>query len=356
MKISFKLIFACLAFASITTLSAQTVGYVTTQISGSINGTTLNLSQVALPMLNPAQITGQASGQITSVTSNTISNSSAAWTAGALAVVGSPYYVHITSGQNSGRMFLITGNTSTTLTVNSQGLDLTTQSFDVTAPSDTYEIIEGETPISLFGAPIVGVNDSVVGGTQTQFQASATDRVTINDPTTNTPLVIYYRTDATPSPGWRRIGAGTDLNTLAISPMAGVIYGRISTTPLTVLSSGTVRTTPVKQQVAELGTTILSTGFPVDTTLAGLNIENMPNWRRANVNSVTIALSDRVVLKSGASFFSYYYDGASGVNQWRRQGSGLDQGTVPIPAGSAIRIVRGGAAGVSSTWSDGVPY
>lgn len=329
------------------TASTVPVGVMTVTIAGSPNGTAYAQTPFSLPLLTAEGITGQSKGRLTAVTSNTLSNSNAGWTAAALATVGSPYFVNITSGTNAGRMFQITSNTATQITVNSQGMDLTTLGLTVGTEGDTYEIVQGNTLLGVLGTP----EDGVVGGTSAQFQANTIDKVLVTDPSNGTTFSYYFDTTAQQ---WRRIGSIVNQGNLIISPKAGLNYSRISQEAIEIQFTGQVPSTASVHQVAALGTTLLSNYFPTDTTLFDSGIHSMPGWRSANAEGVTVANSDRVVLKVGATYFSYYFD--AGVAQWRRIGSVVNQNTVAIPAGGAVRFVRTGAAGQTSQWTRPLPY
>ena len=285
----------------------------------------------------PVTPSGLMAGIIASVTANTITVTGAGWTVGQLAQPGYPLFVSITSGTNEGRAFLVTGNTAGTLTLGTQGADLSTLGFDSTT---TFKIIAGDTLLGLFGTPA----DGVIGGTSTQFTAGQVDKVSVNDISTNTLYTYYYNTTVGTSGQWRRAGSSADQGAVVISPLAGVLYQRIGATALNITTLGTVPSLKLKTVLPAIGTTIIARFFPTDTTLGAIGIENMTGWRKANANGVTVANSDRVIIKNGTAFYSYYYD-ASSPAAWKRAGSGADQGVIPVLAGSALRIQRAGAVG-----------
>lgn len=309
-------------------------------------GTVYAQTTFSLPLLETGNATGQMAGRITGVTTNTISNADAGWVSSALIVAGSPYYINFTSGANEGRMFQITANTATTLTVNVQGLDLSTLSFVTGASGDTYEIVRGNTLLGVLGTPA----DGVIGGTASQVSASQADKVTINDPSSGAALTYYFDTT---SNFWKRSGSALNQGNLVISPKSAIHYFRISTTPFSLTFTGSVPATVCKHQIPTNGSTFTANYYPVDTTLGVLGIENIADWRKANVNGVTPTTSDKVVLKVGTTYLSYYYDAA--LSQWRRSGSSLNQASVAIPAGGGIRFIRSGAGGQYSTWSRAKP-
>lgn len=322
-------------------------GYVTVTIAAG-TGTTYTLTPFSAPLLTANGISGQANGRITAVGTNTITNSAAGWTDAALAAAGNPYFINFTSGANAGRMFQITANTATQLTVNPQGLDLTAQSFVVGGSGDTYEIVQGDTLLGLLGTP---ATTGVLGGTLAQFNSNTIDKIAVNEPISGVAFSYYFDTSASQ---WRRFGTSANQGNLVISPKSGLLYSRIAASPLTLTLLGKVPASTSVCQVPSAGTALMAQYFPTDTTLNGLNVQSIPSWKIANANGVTIASSDRVIVKNGTTLFSYYYDASS--SQWRRFGTGADQGSVVIFAGSSVRLLRSGSAGVSHTWTRTLPY
>jgi len=339
---------AALALGSHTSIAqVATVpeGYVTVTIAAG-TGTVYTQTPFSAPLLTATGIAGQANGRITAVGTNTITNSAAAWTASALATLGNPYFINFTSGTNAGRMFQITANTATQLTVNPQSLDLTTLGFVTGASGNTYEIVQGDTLLGILGTTANGV----VGGTSTQFNAGTIDKVLVTDPSNGATLNYYFDTSVSQ---WRRAGSGVNQGNLVVSPKSGLNYFRIAATATTLQFLGKVPSTSSKHQIPTIGTTIVSNYFPTDTTLTNLNIHNISGWRKVNESGVTIATSDRVVLKVSGVYISYFFDAS--LNQWRRAGSGLDQSGASVPTGAAIRFVRLGSSG-TSTWDTTLPY
>ncbi len=342
------LIFSQAANAQPVEAKTVPVGVMTVTIAGSPNGTSYSQTPIAIPLREPVAISGSVAGKIAAVGSNTISITNASWTPSALAQLGAPFFVNITGGVNEGRTFQITANTADQLTVNSQGLDLGQLNFVVGAQGDTFEIVAGDTLLGILGNP---TNDGIIGGTQTQFSANQTDRVLVNDPSNNGAFTYYFNTDFGQ---WRRLGNSNNQGNLVISPKSGLVFSRISTSPLELTFTGAVPATDSTHQVPTLGTTILSTYFPVDVTLAQLGLENSPTWRKNGASGITLTNCDRVLVKVGVNTFSYYFD--FNLSQWRRAGSSNNQGPIVITAGSSVRVLRAGAAGQTDTWNFAIPY
>jgi hypothetical protein len=325
------------------------VGFVTVNITAG-TGTTKRNTFYSPPLLEAASISGQASGIITAVSSNSITNSSAGWTAGELSNPSTPYLIMITSGAADGRVFLISSsastggaisgvaNTATTVTVSSidttQVTNLT--SLGIVAGTDTYRILACDTLSSLFGTP---ASSGILGGTN----VSNADVVTmvVNGQATN----YFYKTDSTP-PRWTRQTPATDASNVAILPYYGLSYARLAASPLSLTITGSVPTDPRKTSVKNSGNTIVSQFWPVDSTLLSSGLSSVVT---AGAN-VTVA--DIVTLTSNGSATNYFYNGT----EWRRQTPNTAANSTPIPVGTSVRISRKGSAPGYTTLSQAVPY
>jgi hypothetical protein len=78
-------------------------------------------------------------------------------------------------------------------------------------------------------------------------------------------------------------------------------------------------------------------------------LQTLPNWQ----NGLTADVADDVYLFTGSAWAVYYYNGTN----WKKSGSGLNQNTTPIPAGTGIFVVRQStASGTASTLTQTLPY
>jgi uncharacterized protein (TIGR02597 family) len=323
------------------------VGAVTLSIAASATGSSYNISQISAPLLkaplvpgagaDPVAPQGQMSGTITGVSSNTIQVTGAGWSSGQLAQTGFPVFVKITSGVNAGQYYYVTGNTADSLTVTAIGIDPNLPNIS----EETFKLYGGDTLLTLFG----GADDGVIGGTAADSSAGLVDRVTLNSVTNNTTFTYYYNTD---SQEWRRSGSGVNQGNTVIAPYTGMLYSRISTDPLNITLTGEVPAENLRISIPLLGVTLLSSYFPTDTMLESLDLDQLPQWRKAGINGVTIANSDKVIIRNGPTTYSYYYDGV--LNYWRRSGSGANQNQTPVTVGSAIRVQRSGQTGQFESW------
>lgn len=334
------------------TATTDPVGFVTVSITAG-TGTAKRNTLFSLPLLESESITGQVAGTVTDVTTNTISNSNAGWTAGELSNPSTPFLIQMTSGAAAGRLFLISSsaatggavagvaNNSTTVTVSSLDaaqVDLTT--LGIVAGTDTYKIYACDTLSSFFGTP---ESAGIIGGSNT----SSADTVTV---VLNGAVQTYwFNTVAAPN-RWSRVGPGSpDSSNVALVPNYGVQYGRIGSSALSFVITGQVPTISRKAAIKNSGTTLLSQYWPVDSTLSQLGLQALPGW----VSGASAAASDTVVLTAGGSAFTYWHDGAN----WKRVGPGSPiSDTTVIGIGTSIQIGKKGSAGGYTALNQNVPY
>ena len=129
------------------------VGAMTITVAAAPTVSSPKVSTLTIPLFNPvpSNFQGQSVGLITGITDNTITNTSAGWSAGALSQAASPYLVRITTGNATGRIFVVSTsaqNTSTTVTVGDEGTPLTSSGLQV---GDSYSIHPADTLLSFFG-------------------------------------------------------------------------------------------------------------------------------------------------------------------------------------------------------------
>jgi hypothetical protein len=334
------------------TATTDPVGFVTVGITAGTGSAKRN-TLFSLPLLETEAIGGQVAGTITGVTANTISNSNAGWTAGELSNPASPYLIQITSGAAEGRMFLVSSsantggaisgaaNTATTVTVSSidaAQVDLTT--LGIVNGTDTYKIFACDTISSFFGTP---ETTGVQGGTGA---ANADSIVAVLNGSSQT---YFFKTDAVP-PRWSRVGLGSpDASNTPLLPYYGVQYSRLANTALSFVVTGSVPTSERKAGVKNSGPTFLSQFWPADSTLSSVGLQNLAGWQAG----ASAAAADTVVLTSGGSANTYFYDGSN----WRRValGSPLANDTI-IPVGTTISINKKGSAAGYTTLTQAPPY
>jgi hypothetical protein len=291
--------------------------------------------------LDTASIDGQATGFITGFTSNSISNSSADWTAGGLSNASSPYLIQITSGSAQGSMFLVSttvSNTSTTLTISADDIVNTDLTSIGLAIGDGYKIIPCDTLASLFGTP---ETSGILGGAN---QNAADSIVIIFN---GTPRTYFY---STTSNRWTQVTLGSpDASNTPLRPYVGIQYGRLEDTPLQITATGNVPTLQREVPVKNSGLTLLSQYWPTDSTLAALNINSIPGW----TSGANATVADTVQINTNGTVKTFFFDG----NDWRQVtlGSPIRNDEL-IPIGSSLILNQKGAAPGYSTYTQATPY
>jgi hypothetical protein len=322
---------AALSGAKAQTATTDPVGFVTTTIKGVTTPGVAVTTPISPVLVVASGIDGSTVGAITGVTSNSVSLTSANWTASQLPT--SLAYVMFKSGALEGLVLRVTANTSTTATLDTLSADLTTLGALV---GDQIQLVQGDTVLSMFGTTV----DGVVGGTQAQFTAGQTDKVTTRDASGAT-RTYWYNTGVTPN-RWSRVGSSTDQGSTPISPLSAVFYSRIGATAINQLSTGNVPVTSVKYLVPQNGITYFSRFFPTDGTINSYGFQSLPGWKGTNTPGVTISTADKVVTTdSTGTVRQYYWTGT----QWRRAGSSTDQSTTPVPIGGGVYVTRSGTVG-----------
>jgi len=333
-----------------TTATTDPVGFVTVGIAAGTGSAKKN-TLFSVPLLETEAISGQVAGTITGVTANTISNSGAGWTAGALSAPATPYLIQITSGAAEGRMFLIassantggavsgTANTATTVTVSSldaSQVDLT--SLGIVTGTDTYKIYACDTLSSFFGTP---ATSGVLGGTG----SSNADTIVV---VSNGSSATYFY--STSSNRWSRVGLGSpDASNVPLLPYYGIQYCRLGNTALSFVVTGGVPTVDRQVAIKRSGPTLLAQYWPADSTLGSLGLQNLVGWQSGSSAST----ADTVVLTSAGAASTYFYNGTN----WKRVALGSPNAdTTPIPVGTTISISKKGSAAGFSTLTQQAPY
>ena len=250
---------------------------------------------------------------LSSVSTNTITSSTSNWTSGAFAAVDAPYGVRITSGTYAGVMFVITGNTTNQLTVQTDGVDLTT----VLSGTETVSVIPLDTLGTLFGTSSVPFKSGTT--------AASADVIFI---WSGTGWLAYFHNGT----NWRRSGSGLNQNNTVIPLDVGLFIQRKDITDLSLTITGNVRSASARRFIKPNASTFLANPFPVDMTFANSGFRTSNAWQ----TGASAAAADSVYLWNGTGWQVYFHNGTS----WRRAGSGLNQDATAIPAGSPMFVLR----------------
>jgi len=353
MNFSYFLTVIALALSAIsvqavtTTLNTTPQGIVSFPL---IHGTTTYLS---LPLEGAPAYTGAVSA--TTANSITVADSPAPWTTGALVTPAQPYFVKFLTGPQTGRIILVTANTTNTLTLDTT--DHTTQTtpllsspsvaFDVQI-GNTFEVFPGETLGTLFGTGTV--QDPLaylVGG------ASVTAADVVATFTTATAPALSYFFDTTKG-FWRLYPSTANANNTILYPHAALaITRRAGNGDTTFPVMGGVTDVALLIKTLSFTTSYGSTQYPVDIALSNLQ---MSNWTKGTsvTNSDTLFVWNATT--TPGHFDSYYQ--LLSDSTWRKYPDKItDVSSFVITAGTAICInKRGTVSGATSYVQPTLPY
>ncbi len=323
----------CLALgatASAQDVISRPVGYLTQTIP---SGQTRSFS---IPF-DPAGSTIPGTvGKLTAVGANYLENSAATWTAGAFSAPEAPYFVRLTTGPHTGRLFRIVApaNTATRLYVADDGVGLADLALGTGVSGTSFEIIPGDTLATFFGTMAAG-DSLVLHGAADPLQA---DIVQVWGGAAW--LNFYYNT------AWNRWARDTDVagdpprNHFLLRSDRGLMLTRRGATPLDLAVIGRVLNTPQRayHTRTDSALTFLATMQAAGTTLGALGLQDGTRttaWRGA----ADPAQADQLLVWSGATWFSFFYNSAAG--HWQRVGDPApNRDDYVIPAGAPIFVRR----------------
>jgi uncharacterized protein (TIGR02597 family) len=298
------------------------------------------LTPLGVPLLHAPVFTGLATG----VTSTTLTATGVTWTPDQFITAGTPFFVTIRTGAQTGRTLLVSGNTATTLTLDTEDTPLDASGF-VVAANDSFELYQGDTLASMFGSTADGggnLSSGIKGASSPLFA----DGIQIWN---GARFVNYFFN--TNLGHWVMAGGGTvNQNGVLLYPDDGLqISRRGATTTLTIV--GRVPATPLMTKFVGGSVTITAIRFPTDTTLGALNFSGPGAWLTGN----SPLFADTVNIWNGVRWVPYFKNNSA---QWIQVGGdGNDKSATVIPAGSAIQISkRGTGTGSSSFYSQTLPY
>jgi hypothetical protein len=195
---------------------------------------------------------------------------------------------------------------------------------------DVYELVLADTLSSLFGTatlqggPDVSSADNIWVWASTSWQ------------------VYYYNTTRSE---WERSSDVTPTNrgNQVIRPDRGLMLVRNAGTSLKMYVTGRVPDMAAQFFHSRPGVTFLSTGLPTPVTLGSLALQTrVSGWIAGTNISTALVDADFIQVWSSTAWLYYYYDSGSG--HWRRTTdlTDTDRGTISLPIGRPIMIVRQG--------------
>lgn len=289
---------------------------------------------------------------VSTVTTNTLTvdDTPAPFTSSLLSP-GMPYFVRFLSGNEVGRVMLITkSNTANSLTVDTtdnisgEAVALTTTGFSV-QPGDTFEIFPGDTLASVFGDGSTANPLALTGGANSSYA----DVVSLYTTTTLAPSVYYFSIS---TKQWQLNGTTTNANNTIIYPYSAFTILRQSNHPDTTLTlAGRVTQVAPTTKLASGGSVMTSTHFATDIKLSQLQFSS--NW----VQSTTAFGADTIGLWNPTlSRFDTYYQTPDST--WRKfPDTVTDQSNVTIAAGTVATIAKKSTVtGAATFLESALPY
>jgi hypothetical protein len=322
------------AFAQ-TTATTDPVGFVTKALPVG-SGTTRVSGTVAFPLYRAAVYSAAATSVTDGSPNSTCQLNGANFGTGGgqTDIVTTPHLLRVKGSTNAahvGRFLLVKAAAGDQLTF------ATTALSSILSVGDTCEVLPANTLGNIFGT-ITGTASTVPAGWVTAGNANGGDNVFV---WSGTGWVTYFH-DGT---NWKKTGSGLNQNLTIVYPDEGIFVARIGSTPISLVSVGGIPTTTERSDLDGLASTFLSNRFPTDTQLGSLGLQSLPGW----VSGANSASADNVFIYNNG-WQTYFYNGSA----WRKTGSGVDQGTTPIPAGSAIFVYRTTAG--TATLTQTTPY
>lgn len=229
-------------------------------------------------------------GDSTSIAATTLTKTGAGWTVDEWK--SEPHILYITNDAGAEEGFLITGNTTDTLTV-ATPIDLTLRyGTGVRA----YSIGKAHTFGNLFGTTSVDFRSG---------NFSTADLLYIWD---GSNWITYYHSGS----AWKKTGSLSTSNDDVIFPDEGLFVLRRGTEALNLVLTGSVPTKPQVSTIPGNQLTMVATRYPVGTTVSQLGFQNLPGWSDGSISS-----GDRFYLWNGDNWLVYYRSGGN----WKRSGS-----------------------------------
>jgi len=321
MKLTYSLILAAascgMAFGAATAYTTP-VGYITATIAGVVGGAPSSDTMVAATLVNASVFTG--------VSSNDPSSTHEISTTGTLpSGLNSTYYVEITSGVQEGWWSTVASVTGSTITISDafpSGLAIGT----------TFTVRPHQTLKGLMGANAAGL----ITGTDL-----SADEVQILNPATQNVSAYFYATDADLAgtgltAGWYN-SSGDPSDTAVIEPGTSVLVRHKAAGNLSLVQSGTVKTTKTQVDVF-VGDNWVAPMLATGTTLGtcNLNTGNTATGVQQGFDLSVDELQLTNLLQATSAYFAI--DPSSGYSGWAdASGNPSDSIAIPADQGAVLR-------------------
>lgn len=270
-------------------------------------------------------------GTVASVTATTITVSGSPF-GSSLTAPSAPYFVEFVSGTEVGRIMQVTGNTPSTLTVDTTdngaswtNVPMNTSAFTVKA-GDMFEVVPGDTLGSVFGTGSSSAPLLLTGGTS----SSSADQVTLERATSLTNATYFYNTSAH---CWQQTGSSANANNAVIPPYSALKVTRVSGGGASGMTlTGQVATVPATFHMIPKSWTFTGSHYPVGIKLSQLNLSS--TWKKSNTSSSADLIC--VWSPSQNQFNNYYEDTSS---NWHLASSpSANQNNLVITPGNVLTV------------------
>lgn len=343
------LLSSCVLASSVCAETVFTIpqGYTRITIEAAPSSGQTALTSISATLLADTSFSGTGTLGNHSGTSQTLNVNSATWSTDQWTSNGA-YLAYITAEDPDTNdninapeeAFLITGNSSNTLTLNSPAnLTAATTSGTQRFPTNTtvkirkaYTIgtIFGETPeaVALQQFPVSSFADNV-------FVWNGSNWVT------------YFFSGT----AWQRdtTEGAPDPADDVIFPDEGVFLLRRGTTPIQLTLFGEVPSAPQISTIAGEALQLVASRFPVDTPIENYGFSEIEGWARFPVSS----FADTVFRWNGSDWATYFHNGT----EWELETLSSNTFTIddPIPANTALFISRRSAGDITNSTGVSTP-
>jgi uncharacterized protein (TIGR02597 family) len=304
-------------------------------------------SYLSLPLTSHSTYTSVVSAVTTTTVS--VDDAPAPFTT-SLTTPTAPYFIKFLSGNESGRVMLITANRTNALTldttdhVTGAAVALTTTNFNVQV-GDSFEVFPGDTLASVFGA---GTSSSPLLLTGASIFANS-DVVAIYTSVGTAAKAYFFDTTLG---HWRLNASTVNANNTIIYPFSAFEVARRAAHPdMKLVLEGRVTQVPVATRVISDGAVYTSSNYATDIKLSQLKFG--ANWKKGTGTTTADTIS---VWNATTSTFDVFYQKPDST--WRiSSDANTDQSSYKIVAGTVTTITKHQAlSGASNFVESSMPY
>ena len=290
-----------------TSAATTPLGYVSNSIPAATSTSAPRLSAFSLPVRAESVF----SSAVSRSSENSITDTAAYFFTNDFATSEYPYALAFKTGALEGKIFQITANSTDSLTVDSQGIDLSS----LIQSGDLYEIISLDTLGSLFGTSGVSF--------KTGTTASQADILYFRE---GNKWVAYFHNGSE----WQNSEAESQ-NNKVLSPDQAILIMRRDGADIDVTIVGAVPTTAHQVLVPGNSSTFLANSFPTELLLGETGLQTLPNWRTGS----DLTTTDLVYLLQDGTWKPFFHNGSN----WQSPNR-ANSDTQSISIGSGLLVLR----------------